>query len=147
MDLPFWSKKKKPQSVLERNPFRALNPELFDTESPRENPFTAPDRGEKIITLARELQRVANSRRLTDADTITALQTALGGELAAALRRNPTWPPEQNALSATAKAAGLIIGNIVADRPGVSAEELNKLTQNAVAEFAQAITFQASQKK
>jgi hypothetical protein len=36
------------------------------------------------------------SAQLTDADTITALQTALGGELAAhALRRNPNFSPEQ----------------------------------------------------
>jgi hypothetical protein len=132
-----------------------MNPELFD-------------RGEKIYILARELRRVAISRQLTDADTITALQTALGGELAAALQRNPTWSPDQirglathilneamknntpvgDALSATAKAAGLIIGNVVAERPGVSAEELIKFIQNAVAEFAQeAIKYRASPNK
>jgi hypothetical protein len=186
-----------PQNTRE-NPFRALNPDLFD-------------RGERINGVARELRRVATSRQLPDSDMIAALQTALGGELAAlTLRKNPTWSPDQKryfldqildtvdpnvraaayreadlpappqnpegndltgeqlsglatrilneatknntpdgtALTATSKAAGLIISNIVAERPNLSAEELVKITQNAVAEFAQeAIKYRASQKK
>jgi hypothetical protein len=197
--MAFWSKKatEKPESPS-NNPFRDVNPEAFD-------------RGAKINSLARELRRVAASQQLTDADTITALQTALGGELAAhTLRRNPTWSPDQklyfldqmldavtpgvreaayieanlpatpqnpegndlteegfrglatrilneatknntpagDALSATTKAAGLMIGNIVTEQPGVSAEELISFSQNAVADFArEAITYRASLKK
>ena len=72
-----------PEAAQPQNPFRALNPELFD-------------RGERINSLARELRRVAMSGQLTDADTITALQIALGGELAAfSLRKNPSWSPDQ----------------------------------------------------
>jgi hypothetical protein len=56
--------------------------------------------------------------------------------------------PASDALSATAKAVGLMIGNIAAEQPGVSAEELIKFSQNAVAEFVQeAIRYRALNKK
>jgi hypothetical protein len=49
--------------------------------------------------------------------------------------------PVGDALSAMAEALGGLIG-ILAERPGVSADELIKFSQNAVAEFAQeALTF------
>ena len=49
-------------------------------------------------------------------------------------------------LAATAKAIGVMISTL-AQRPDVSAEELIKFSQNAVAEFAQAaLDFYASQK-
>jgi hypothetical protein len=52
--------------------------------------------------------------------------------------------PVSDALSATAKAMGAIIC-ILAERPGISAEDLIKFSQRAVAEFTQdAITKRAS---
>jgi hypothetical protein len=155
------------------------------------------DRGAKIIRQADELRRDA-AKKLTGFDVIVALQNALGGEVAAmALRRDPSFSPDQklyvldqildgvcpgvrkaayvaaklppppqndegkeltneefnaltmrilneatknntlfgDALTATAKATGLMI-SIFAERPGVSAEELVKFSQSAVAEFA-----------
>ena len=53
--------------------------------------------------------------------------------------------PVGDALSATAKAMGVMI-SILAERPDVSAEDLIKFSQNAVAEFARnALDFRASQ--
>jgi hypothetical protein len=155
------------------------------------------DRGAEIIRQAGELRRDA-AKKLTGFDVIVALQTALGGEVAAmALRRDPSFSPDQklyvldqildgvcpgvrkaayvaaklppppqnaegkeltneefnaltmrilneatknntlfgDALTATAKATGLMI-SIFAEQPGVSAEELVKFSQSAVAEFA-----------
>ena len=54
--------------------------------------------------------------------------------------------PVGDGLSATAKAIGVMI-SILAERPDVSAEELIKCSQDAVAEFARAaLDFRASQK-
>jgi hypothetical protein len=54
--------------------------------------------------------------------------------------------PASDAITATAKAIGVMI-SILAKREGVSAEELIKGTQDAVAGFARAaLDFQASQK-
>ena len=55
--------------------------------------------------------------------------------------------PVGDALSATAKALGVMI-SILAERPGMSAEELVKFSQNAVAEFArEAITFRQKRRE
>jgi hypothetical protein len=159
---------------------------------------TGRDAGAKINKQADELRRVA-AKELTGPDVVVALQTALGGEVAAiVLRRNASFSPDQklyvidqwldrvcpgvreaayvaadlpsppqndegkeltteefsalttrilneatknntpvgDALSATAKALGVMI-SIFAERPGVSAEELVKFSQNDIAEFAQ----------
>src|SRR5262249_45492432 len=54
--------------------------------------------------------------------------------------------PVGDAITATAKAIGVMIG-ILAERPDVSAEELIKVSQEAVAGFArEALDFRASQK-
>jgi hypothetical protein len=56
--------------------------------------------------------------------------------------------PVGDALSATAKAVGLMIGNIAAEQPGVSVDDLIKFSQNGVAEFArEAIAYRASLNK
>jgi hypothetical protein len=81
--MAFWSKKSTRPEPSE-NPFRARNPEAFD-------------KGAEINKCARELRRIAMSTQSTEAEAITALQTALGGEIAATvLRRNPTFSPDQN---------------------------------------------------
>lgn len=52
-----------------------------------------------------------------------------------------------DALTGTAKALGGLIG-ILAERPGVSADELIDFSQNAVAEFTQdALKFRQNQKR
>jgi hypothetical protein len=55
--------------------------------------------------------------------------------------------PATDGITATAKAIGVMISTL-AQRPNVSAEELIKFSQNAVAEFAQAaLDYYASQKR
>jgi hypothetical protein len=74
------SDKREPTSS--ENPYRKLAPEIFD-------------RGAKVNQHADELRRVAN-KQLRGADVLTALLTALGAEIAdGALRRNPTFSPDQ----------------------------------------------------
>ena len=84
--MAFWSKKVPTggkEGVKALNPWRALNPDVFD-------------KGEKINRCADELRRLAVSQTSTESDAIVALQTALGKEIAAhVLRRNPTFLPDQ----------------------------------------------------
>jgi hypothetical protein len=165
------------------------------------------DRSEKILRCVDELRRVAASRGLAESEVVTALQTALGCEIAFGVRQR-THSPDQTkyvldqvlddivpvvretayvaahlpvpleyedgkqltgdelkalanriyreatrnntpvtaALSATLKALGGMIG-ILAERPGVSADELIRVCQDGLAESIQDVrTLRASQK-
>lgn len=77
--MAFWPKK---SGATSENPFRALNPALFD-------------KGARINRQAAELRRLA-AKELTGSDVMAALLTALGNEVAATvLRRNPSYLPDQ----------------------------------------------------
>jgi|tagenome__1003787_1003787.scaffolds.fasta_scaffold20962038_2 hypothetical protein len=80
--MAFWSKKEPPEQPSE-NPWRALDPAIFD-------------KGERINRRADELRRLAGSGDFSGSDVIVTLQTALGNEIAAStLQRNPTFSPDQ----------------------------------------------------
>lgn len=69
--MAFWSKK----SGASENPFRALNPDLFD-------------KGGKVNGRADELRRVA-AQGFSESETLTALGSAAGRQVAAMVKRRP----------------------------------------------------------
>src|SRR5829696_1666922 len=76
------SKKSSSQSeTATENPYRAADPAAFD-------------KGAKINDVARQLRRLA-STELEGSDVLAALQTALGGEIAALIaQRTPNAEPD-----------------------------------------------------
>jgi hypothetical protein len=109
--MAFWSKKTEGENPdvfdrgaakiirqadeLRRDVIVALQKMAFwSKKTEGENPDTL-DRGAKIIRQADELRRDA-AKKFMGFDVIVALQTALGGEVAAmALRKDPSFSPDQ----------------------------------------------------
>jgi hypothetical protein len=116
--MKFWRNK---TSSKTENPFRALNPDLFD-------------KGAKINERASQLQRVA-ADGLSAADAVAALETALGNEICSMVERQPGLSKNEildivckGVRDAAQDFTGAALPNRVEEVRELTDEEFNQLT-------------------